>query len=460
MRNKFRAVSVACIAAVLGAAVAFPAQAGHNKDAHSENVRLLAEHAIIIQPDNPDTPDENEEVRAQGSDLAFQGDLLVAGSYDGVGFFKMGKKAPYLTQLSFLPCAGGQGDVGVWGDLVFMSVDSALTTHECQAKSPDAPPNQYGTGQAWEGLRIISIKNVKRPEQIAAVDTPCGSHTHTLVPAKGKLYVYIESYPISGQGTDCNYATHRKVTVLEVPLKAPEKAKIIGDVALGTPIGCHDITVFPAKKIAVAACVSESQVWDITDPAKPVTLATIRNPAIQIHHSTGFTWDGKYLILGDEFGGAAAGGCVGNSEVPMGAMWFYDISDPKSPKQVGYYAPPRVFELPDSAAEARRPRCTTHNFNVPPMKDGSKHIAVSSYYSVALSVVDFSDPANAKEIGYYLPKESGTNPDSWSAYWYNGFIYTNDHASQAGIRVFEMDELTLKDVKPFKTRLNPQTQMM
>lgn len=455
-----RAAALGCLVAMVGAAMAFPAQAGHNEDAHSENVKLLAEHAIIITPDDPDTEDVNEETRAAGSDLAFQKDLLVAGSYEGIGLFKVGKKDPYLQQISFFPCAGGQGDVGVWGDLVFMSVDAPQASEECTLPAQAATPAAYGAGQAWEGVRIISIKNKKRPEQVAAVDTPCGSHTHTIVPAKGKLYLYIESYPLSGQGTDCNYASHRKVSVVEVPLKAPEKAKIIGEIAVGTPIGCHDITVFPSKKIAVAACVSESQVWDVSDPVKPETLAIIRNPAMQIHHSTGFTWDGKYLLLGDEFGGAAAGGCVGNSDVPMGAMWFYDISDPKSPRQVGYYAPPRVFDVPNDAEEAQRPRCTTHNFNVPPMKDGSKYIAVSSYYSVALSVIDFSDPANAKEIGYYLPKESGKNPDSWSAYWYNGLIYSNDHGGGAGIRVYEMEELTLNDVFPFKMRLNPQTQMM
>ncbi len=451
------AVALATLGLVSASLVA-PAAATHNEDEHSDNVKLLAEKAIIIEPDDPDTQDVNEEVRAQGSDLAFQKDLLVAGSYEGVGFFKMRPRAPYLEQISFFNCPGGQGDVSVWGDLVFMSVDAPRDKGECDSVGA----NQADTVRRadWEGLRIISIKNLKRPSQIAAIRTDCGSHTHTLVPGGNKLFVYIESYPLTGQSADCNGATHRKISVVEVPLAKPEKAKIITTPDLTTTIGCHDITVDPKRKLAVGACVSESQVWDISKPQEPVLLARIHNPKIQIHHSTGFTWDGKYLVLGDEFGGAAAGGCVGNPEVPMGAMWFYDITDPKNPKEVGFWAPPRVFTPPDDANEAQRPRCTTHNFNVLPMKDSKRYIAVSSYYSVALSVVEFSDPANAKELGYYLPKESGTNPDSWSAYWYNGLIYTNDHASKAGIRVFEMEGLSTKEVNTFKTRLNPQTQMM
>ena len=446
------------VIALLSALVAQPASATHNADEHSDNVRLLAEKAIIIEPDDPETPDTNEEVRAAGSDLAFQKDLLVAGSYEGVGFFKMRKKAPYLEQIGYFACAGSQGDVSVWGDLVFVSVDAPRDKPECD--SVGANQAQTAGGADWEGVRILDISNIQRVKQVAAIRTNCGSHTHTLVPAgKNKLFVYVESYPLTGQSGTCNAASHRKISVIEVPLSKPSKSKVVTTPDLTTTIGCHDITVVPDRKLAVGACVSESQVWDISKPQAPALLARIHNPRIQIHHSTGFTWDGKYLVLGDEFGGAAAGGCVGNPAVPMGAMWFYDITDPTNPKEAGFWAPPRVFTMPDDADEAQRPRCTTHNFNVLPMKDDS-YVAVSSYYSVALSVIDFSDPAAAKELGYYLPKESGTNPDTWSAYWYNGLIFSNDHASRAGIRVFEMDGLSTKEVKTFKTRLNPQTQML
>lgn len=459
MKHRRQLLVASLATALFAALVAQPAGATHNADEHSDNVRLLAEHAIIITPDDPETPDANEEVRAAGSDLAFQKDLLVAGSYEGVGFFKLRDKAPYLEQIGYFACAGSQGDVSVWGDLVFVSVDAPRDKPECD--SVGANQAQTAQGVDWEGVRILDISNMRRIKQVAAIRTDCGSHTNTLVPgSKGKLYVYVESYPLTGQSGTCNAATHRKISVIEVPLSKPSKAKVVTTPDLLSTIGCHDITVDVKRKLAVGACVSESQVWDVSKPAEPQLLARIHNPKIQIHHSTGFTWDGKYLVLGDEFGGAAAGGCVGNSQVPMGAMWFYDITDPTAPKEAGYWAPPRVFTPPDDADEAQRPRCTTHNFNVLPMKDASQYIAVSSYYSVALSIIDFSDPAAPKELGYYLPKESGTNPDSWSAYWYNGLIYSNDHASKAGIRVFEMDGLSTKEVKTFKTRLNPQTQML
>ena len=459
MKHRRQLLAAALATALFAALVAQPASATHNADEHSDNVKLLAEHAIVITPDDPETPDTNEEVRAQGSDLAFQKDLLVAGSYEGVGFFKLRDHAPYLEQIGYFACAGSQGDVSVWGNLVFVSIDGPRDKPECDSVGA----NQAATlqGADWEGVRILDISNMKRIKQVAAIRTDCGSHTHTLVPGgKGKLFVYVESYPLTGQSGSCNAVGHRKISVIEVPLSKPAKAKVVSTPDLLSTIGCHDITVDVKRKIAVGACVSESQVWDVSKPAEPQLLARIQNPKIQIHHSTGFTWDGKYLVLGDEFAGAEGGGCVGNSQVPMGAMWFYDISDPSNPVEAGYYAPPRVFTPPDDADEAQRARCTTHNFNVLPTKDPDSYIAVASYYSVALSVVDFSDPTAAKEIGYYLPKESGTNPDSWSAYWYNGLIYSNDFASKAGIRVYEMDGLSTKEVKTFKTRLNPQTQML
>ena len=43
-----------------------------------------------------------------------------------------------------------------------------------------------------EGVHIIDISDPKNPDVIAFVDTPCGSHTETLVPdlANNRLLVY------------------------------------------------------------------------------------------------------------------------------------------------------------------------------------------------------------------------------------------------------------------------------
>jgi hypothetical protein len=142
----------------------------------------------------------------------------------------------------------------------------------------------------------------------------------------------------------------------------------------------------------------------------------------------------------------------------VGAMWFYDVTDPASPKNVGHYSLPRVPDI-DSADELARFRCTTHIYTILPMKDPKKYIAVSSFYSGGISAVDFSDPANPKEIGHYLMQPKGVNPDSWSAYWYNGRVYTNDHSSLLGVGVFRIRGLEEDKVLYYKRTLNPQTQI-
>lgn len=432
-----------------------PAGASHNGDMHSDNIKMLTQEPIVIDGD----------VLAQGSDLAFQGKLVIAGAFEGPSIFKIvPPKQGYLKQLAFLPCNGGQGDVSVWGDLVFVSVDSPRAGPSCDVKeSAAASQAQIAQGTAFEGVRVISIKDPESPQQVAAIDTPCGSHTHTILPKGKSIFIYIESYPLTptGWGTDCNPVGHRKVSIVEVPLSDPGKAEIVGTLPVQA-LGCHDLTVFPTKNLAFAACINISYVLNIEDPAAPEILSEIVNPDVLIHHSTAMTWDGKYLLLGDETGGAVMGatqGCNVGASGTVGALWIYEISDPSSPTEVGHYALPRMPPRPDSQAEANYWRCTTHNFNVLPMKDPKKYIAAVSYYNGGISVVDFSDPSAPEEIAYYLPYDEGILPDMWASYWYNGLIYTNDHVSKLGVGVFEVDGLGKKEVRYFRGRMNPQVQI-
>ena len=224
-------------------------------------------------------------------------------------------------------------------------------------------------------------------------------------------------------------------------------------------IGCHDTTVFPKKDLAIAACLGVWLTLDITHPARPKTLAETRNEEIELDHSSAITWDGKVAIIGDEHAGAAGGGgCSPDSSSPVGAMWFYDISNPKAPELLGSHSLPRV-PVVDTPEDAQRFRCTTHNFNIVPMKDPKKYVAVASYYSGGIAAIDFSDPANPKEIAHYMGEEEGVNPDTWAAYWYNGRIYTNDHGSKFGIGVFKLDGTGRSDARYFRGGMNPQLQI-
>jgi hypothetical protein len=438
MRAPLRVIMVVALLLVPVAGNAAPA--GPDDD-HSKNIVQLRT-APIKMPTG-----EN----AEGSDLAFERDLIVAGSYSGTAFFKILKRAPYVKQIGFHNCPGGQGDVSVYKDLAFVSLDSPQQENVgCVERSADQSVGK-------EGVRILDISNPRKPRQIDFVETDCGSHTHVIFPTKKAVFIYVQSYPLSVPSATCSAVSHRKVSIVKVPLSAPTKAKVVSTLDVSPEIGCHDVTIFPSKKYAAAACIGESQIWDLSNPGKPEIVSRIFNPSIQIHHGTGVTWDENVLAIADEFAGSITGECAGSSSSPIGALWFYDISDPTTPLPLGYYNVPRR-STPETVDEVGYMKCTSHNFNILPMKDKKRYVASVGYRSAGLSVVDFSDPSAPKEIAHYHQLTGGNIPDVWSAYWYNGRIYSNDNAAQRGIGVYKLDKTSAKQVRYFRNRLNPQVQ--
>ncbi|HET7728134.1 MAG TPA: hypothetical protein VFK54_12505 [Candidatus Limnocylindrales bacterium] len=420
-----------------------PQPAGHDADLHSENMFLVANF------------DDGGTYRT-GSDLAFWGSRMIAGNLPAgtnLGGFRVldigNPAAP--VELGQFSCRSNQGDVSVWKSLVFVSVDSPVDRPEC-AGAAAAPTTQVTTGQAYEGIRVVSIADPANPRQLAFVDTECGSHTHTLVPdeANDRILLYVLSYPLTPVGTDCNVETHRQISVVEVPLRNPAAARVIGTPDVSPAIGCHDVTVFTGRKLAAAACITESQMWDISNPAQPRVIAHIANPGINIHHSTTFTWDGDTIVIGDELGGAAvAPGCLdGHEHLPLGALWFYDVSDPTAPGLLGTYSIPQV--------EAST-LCTAHNFNTVPTRTGAD-VLVSAWYDGGTTVIDFSNPAAARQLGFYTAK-APRPATTWSSYWYRGFIYANNYENgvqSRGIDVMAIGDPLLKGAIKVN-RLNPQT---
>lgn len=437
-------VSGILVAAAAALAFALPAQGTHNSDEHSDNMSLLANF-------------NDGGTYRQGSDLAFWGNLAVAGNYDNPGGFRLFdiSDPAKLTLVGQFVCAGPQNDVSIWGDLVFVSVDSPRTDANCPSTA--AGRDQAAAGTAWEGIRVVSIADRANPVQVAAVKTDCGSHTHTLYPdeANNRVLIYVQSYPLNPQGADCNPGSHRKVSVVEVPLANPAAANVAGTFDVSPAIGCHDSTILVPRKLVGAACITESQLWDISDPVKPKIVGRIHNPAINIQHSTTFSWDGKTLVIGDELGGAEfTPGCgPGGDHVPLGALWFYDVSDPTNPIAKANWRIPRT--VPTAF-------CSAHNFNTVPVTNG-KNILVSAWYNGGTTVVDFTDPTNPQELGFYIANEP-VQAATWSSYWYNDRIYGNNfdvdvNSLTPNSRGFDAMAISHPSVSGALkvNRLNPQT---
>lgn len=435
-------LSLTLLAGLLALAPASAAAAGEAQAGHPHGGEELR---LIGNSPKPDTVN---------SDLAFSGDIAVQGNYGGFRLIDIGNpRRPEV--LSDVACNGAQGDVSVYDNLVFVSVDSPQTVPTCDSTNTVAPPG--GTRPTgFEGIRVFDISDPTAPQFLTAVPTDCGSHTHTLVPDGDRVLIYVSSYPTSGlgptpYGTTCEQP-HSKISVVEVPLDHPEQAAVVNEpelplsdfiapsLGLTAPgiRGCHDIGVFLELGKAASACLGEGQIWDISDPVNPVVLERITNPEVEIWHAAGFTWDGEVAVFGDEWGGGGVPGACQDPLTGIGRFWFYDTEHP-SDGPLGSYKIPR----PQTADEV----CTAHNFNVVPVAD--RYVMVSAWYLGGTSVVDFTDPANPVETAYY----DGAG-DYWSSYWYNGRIYGSDIVG--GLDIFRGPR-SLRRGERFDT-LNPQTQ--
>ena len=445
-------VAVAALAAAAITVNVAPASAQS-----AENMRLVANY------------DDGGTYR-NGTDMAFWGDTLLLGNLDqGTGpnasppggFRVMDISSPAAPrEIGQHVCLGDQSDVSMWEDIVVLSVDKP-TFANCKDGA-----------NTWEGIRVISLADPANPQILATVRTDCGSHTNTVYPdlENNRLLVYVLSYPLAGRYNPaqvlptCNVVTHRKFSVVEVPLDAPENARLLGTPSTGDTIGCHDVTVFLEQQMAAAACLTESQIWDLSeDPENPQIVASIRNPEINIHHSTTFSNDGKTLVIGDELGGAAASpGCFSDEAFPHGGLFFYDVTDPEAPAFEG------SFKLPRSVASEF---CTAHLFNVVPRRD-DKDVLVSSWYAGSTSVIDFTDPSNPTEVAHWIPASTVTpstqtkEAAAWSSYWYNGNVFANNfdedvnsiEPQSRGLDVFAVDHPLVRKGTVELSRLNPQLQ--
>ncbi len=131
------------------------------------------------------------------SDLAFQGNHLFMGNFYGVSIYDISDPAK-TRLLTSMQCPGGQGDVSVHKNLLFMSVEMPNGRLDCspQGFPPAAGQENKPAAQKdrFRGVRIFDISDIRNPKQVGAVQTCRGSHTHTLVvdpKDKNNVYIYV-----------------------------------------------------------------------------------------------------------------------------------------------------------------------------------------------------------------------------------------------------------------------------
>jgi len=413
------------------------------------------------------------------SDLAFQGNHLFLGNFYGVNIYDISNPAQTHLLTSMI-CPGGQGDVSVYKNLMFMSVEMTNGRIDCgvQGFPPNPPPpagqqnaNQLPAAQKdrFRGVRIFDISDIKQPKQVAAVQTCRGSHTHTLVldpKDKDNVYIYVSGTSFVRQSEelpgcsdeapekDPNTAKFR-IDVIKVPVARPQDAKVVSSprlfmdprsgvinsltnggthtmtgVSKPTPTDqCHDITVYSAIGLAAGACSGNGILLDIKDPANPKRIDAVNDPNYSYWHSASFSNDGKKVVFTDEWGGGLGARCRPNDPNKWGADAVFRLQGDKL-TFASYYKMP--------AAQGDSENCVAHNGSLIPVP--GRDIEVQAWYQGGISVMDFTDADHPTEIAYFDRGPIDPNllvlGGDWSAYWYNGRIYASE--IERGLDVFEL----------------------
>jgi hypothetical protein len=397
------------------------------------------------------------------SDLAFSGSLVFIGNFNGFNTYDI-ETARKPQLFASVVCPGGQGDVSVHGNLLFMSVEQTRGRIDCGTQGVA----ETASAERFRGVRVFDISDVKHPRQVAAVQTCRGSHTHTLVidpKDSANLYIYGSGTSTPRPGEElagCSGADPKEdpntalfsIDVIQVPIAAPQTARIVNrprifaDTATGTISGlwpggdhgpgtqktsvtnqCHDITVFPEVGLAAGACSGNGILLDISDPVHPVRLDQATDNNFAYWHSATFNNDGSKVIFTDEWGGGTRPRCRATDLPNWGADAIFDIVDRKL-RFAGYYKM--------TAAQTEQENCVAHNGSIVPVP--GRDIMAQAWYQGGVSVFDFTDSAHPREIAFFdrgpIDATRLITAGFWSAYWYNGHIYATEIAR--GLDVFRL----------------------
>jgi hypothetical protein len=439
------------------------------------NLRLISTtrpSAAFLSPDSP------SDARLWNSDLGFKGHYVIQGNFSGYQIWDVSNlRKP--TLFSSYVCPGTQSDVSVYHNLLFESSESLNGRTDCGTQGVTDTVSQVRA----RGIRIYEISDLAHPRLLKTVQTCRGSHTHTVLTDPNdaaNVYVYISgSAPVrsSNELSGCSALNPEddpsselfRIEVIQIPLAHPEDAHVVSkppilagldsvvhhgetaaDLAAAAarraasgaptrpagprapargPQQCHDITVYPAIGLAGGACGGYGVLLDIRDPAHPKRVGAASDFNFSFWHSATFNNDGTKVLFTDEWGGGTQPRCRSTDKPEWGADAIFTLSGAEMTFK-------NYYKLP--AAQTATENCVAHNGSLIPVP--GRDVMVQGWYQGGISVFDFTDAAHPKEIAYFdrgpLSRDTLYVAGSWSAYWYNGNIYSSEIAR--GLDILEL----------------------
>jgi uncharacterized membrane protein YgcG len=431
----------------------------------SWNMRLIA--------NRPSPPGADE---AWNSDLAFLGNYVLQGNFNGFVVWDVANPRDPTLVKSYL-CPASQSDVSVYKNLLFISSEANSGRLDCGTEAPREPVSPV----RMRGIRIFDVTDIRNPKYIHNVQTCRGSHTHSLVTDPNdaaNVYIYVSgSAPVRpteelsicsslSPDQDPNSSLFR-IEVIQIPVASPQDAKIVtaarvfadmeaaprrsggggggrggrgggggqgggGEQPAGPrpgPNQCHDITTYPAVGLAGGACQGYGILMDIKNPAQPQRLTAVADTNFATWHSVTFNNDGTKVLWTDEWGGGTAPRCRATDNKVWGGDAIFTINGGRAEFQ-SYYKMP--------AAQTDAENCVAHNGSLVPIP--GRDIKVQGWYQGGISIFEWTDPKKPVEIAFFdrgpYVTDTLRTAGSWSAYWYNGFIYSSE--IERGLDVFEL----------------------
>jgi len=255
--------------------------------------------------------------------------------------------------------------------------------------------------QVFDLTRLRSVREPQTFTEDVLYDRVGSSHNIVMNEETGFAY----AVGVSGSGDTCGGGLHM-IDVRDP--KNPTFAGCFSDTSTGrSGTGySHDAQCvvyrgpdqsYKGREICIGSNETAISIADVTDKASPKAISHASYPAVAYAHQGWLTDDHRYFYLGDELDETAGEGEAGKGTRTL--IWdLQDLDDPVLVKEWVGTTP-----------------ATDHNLYI----KGNRMYQAN--YQAGLRILDISDPANPREVGYLDTTPEGTTSQmsgTWSNYPY------------------------------------------
>ena len=306
-------------------------------------------------------------------------------------------------------------------------------------------------GQSFAGLALYDVGDPAHPRELGRLATGVARGVHELGVARradGRLLALAAvpgSFPLSkGAKGDLRVVDisdpRHPAELADWDVRRDGPAELRARLGARQDVFCHSAWPFAGgTKLFTSFWAAGVLFLDVRDPAHPKWIGrTSYRPKdrVQAAHSGWFNRDETLFVQNDE--------TLSVNPNSPGDTWTYqriwDTHDLAHPRLLSSFATEAAVPGADGRVGLDGVY-SVHNAVI----DGQLEYA--SWYSDGVRVVDLSDPAHPREVGYFVPPAAGTAPDAvrapgggtsfpmvWGVYPANGLVFASEMGS--GLWIF------------------------